>query len=351
MSWRERVGTTVEAALAAVPVPVWDAVAPRPTLALCYHVVSDGAAPHVSPLFEHKTPDQFDQDVRHLRASYDLVTDDGLARRLEEPPRGGRPAVAVTFDDGLRECHAIVRPILERHGARAIFFLTTACLDNQAMIYRHQAALCVHRLLSGGEEERRQRVESVGRGLHRTLGSAHDLARLILRLRARDLALLDEITGLLGVDVPGYLRESAPYLTRAQALELAREGHALGAHGVTHRDLQDLSAEEVEREIVESCDQVAALSGRSPVAFAAPFSLEGLDRTLLQRIRRAHPQVGWIYGTSRLRGEPHGLFNRVVADSPRGSAKDRSNVPRLFRSARASQARLALARIAGGGGG
>jgi len=335
-------GTALEAALSSVPIRVWEAVAPRRAFALCYHMVSDEVVPHVRPLFAYKTPGEFVEDVEYLRRRYGLVSEDGLARRLEGKDGGRRAAVAISFDDGLKECHSVVRPILSRSGMRAVFFLTTGCLDNRAMIYRHQAALCVHRILAAGDRERASLFDAVNHDLKVGLVKVGDLIRLITGLRADRSALLDEVTRLLGIDVSRYLKEHKPYLSRAQALELAADGHLLGAHGVTHRDFQVLSEQEIEEEVVQSCDTIASLAGQTPVPFAVPFTLDGLDRALLQRIRRAHPQVGWIYGTSGLRREPPGLSNRLVTDSPRGSRADHSNLPLLFRAAYASWARTAV---------
>jgi peptidoglycan/xylan/chitin deacetylase (PgdA/CDA1 family) len=346
MGWRALAGQAVDAALMAVPMRAWEAVAPG-GLALCYHSVSAEPLPHVRPLFAYKTPAEFTEDLDYLRSRYDLVTVAELEERLGGADGRGRPALAITFDDGLRECHSVVLPILRRAGIRATFFLVTACLDNRAIIYRHQTALCLHRLGTAEARERGALVDAVERELRLGLGTAQDLVRLLGGLRADRTGLLDRISQALGLDVPRYLQEHAPYLTRAQALELAGEGHLLGAHGVTHRDLQCLGEAEIEEEIVRSCEVIGAITAQARVSFAAPFSLERLDRSLLQRIRRSHRGVGWIYGTSGFLKEPDGLLNRVVADSPRRSRSGRSNLPFLLRSAHAARARLALKRLGG----
>jgi len=347
MGWRGLAGQAVDAALKAVPIRAWEAVSPR-SLALCYHEVAAGDLPHVRSLFAYKTPSEFADDVEYLRRRYELVTVADLEERLDRADGASRPALAITFDDGLVECHSVVLPILRRAGVRATFFLVTGCLDNQAMIYRHQAALCLHRLGAAAAGERASLLGAVNRELGLGLGSADDLLRLISDLRADRMTLLDRISRSLGIEPQDYLREQGPYLTRRQALDLAEEGHLLGAHGVTHRDFQCLGEKEIEAEIVESCAVIAGLTGRTRVSFAAPFTLDRLDRHHLQRIRRAHPEVGWIYGTSGFRKEPEGLLNRVVADSPRRARSGRSNLPFLIRSAYASRARLALSGMGGG---
>ncbi len=341
MGWRGMVGGLASRALQAVPLEVWETIAPRPALPLCYHLVSGHEVPHVQGLFAFKTPDQFTDDVAHLVRRREIVSDKDLVARLQGAGGRRRPAVAISFDDGLAECHSVVRPILNRAGARAIFFVTTGCIDNRAMIYRHQAALCIHRLRTVEPARRSSALGALSRRLGTALEKEEDLVRFVLGLRSDRAGLLGEICGQLGVDVQRYLAERAPYLTVRQIRELAADGHGIGAHSVTHRDFGLLGPEEIETEVVESCETVAAITGRAPVPFALPFSLEGIDRALLLRIARAHPRVGWFYGTSGLKREPVGVLNRVVADSPRGAAKSVSNLPRLLREAYASCAREA----------
>lgn len=45
---------------------------------------------------------------------------------------GGKPALLVTFDDGYRNAHEQGLPVLERHGATAIYFVTTGFVTGEA---------------------------------------------------------------------------------------------------------------------------------------------------------------------------------------------------------------------------
>lgn len=71
----------------------------------------------------------FERQVRHLRRHYRIVRASEFWAAVGDRRRGERFPVALTFDDDLR-CHVgVVLPILERHGARATFFLTGASLE------------------------------------------------------------------------------------------------------------------------------------------------------------------------------------------------------------------------------
>jgi len=62
-----------------------------------------------------------------------------------------------------------------------------------------------------------------------------------------------------------------PLLGWADIAALARAGIAIGAHGVTHRDLTALSAAALRSEIVDSAAAIAAQTGHRPAAFAFPY--------------------------------------------------------------------------------
>lgn len=69
-------------------------------------------------------------------------------------------------------------------------------------------------------------------------------------------------TGLLGQ--PGYL-------TTEQVIELSQQGHEIGSHCVTHRNLKKLSSKEVEKELLESKLTLENLIQTPVVHFAPPF--------------------------------------------------------------------------------
>jgi len=174
------------------------------------------------------------------------------------------------------------------------------------------------------------------------------LRRAILEVRADRAMRADALCVVTGVDVNAYLMERKPYLTWTQVRELMAEGHSIGAHGLDHREFQVLDTAEIERQVVESCNAVRAVTLQKKIPFAVPFSLEGLNRALLADIVRRNPQVGRIYGTAGFMPEPTGFANRLVADAPPpsrhpGRTSIRTRLPKKIRAALRARA-VALAR-------
>jgi peptidoglycan/xylan/chitin deacetylase (PgdA/CDA1 family) len=338
-----------------IPALAWRAMMPRTEIALCYTVVSHESLPHVRPLHPYKNPAQFSSDLEFLA--------------------GGD--AQVSFDDGLVECRTVVAPLLARYGQRATFFINTDVVDNKLMMYRHKLALAIDRLEQAalgyhGASAGAGHAQSVAPDPSRALPAGHQDEASVLRRRVADLlgipspaeiatlrrAILsikadramraDALCVVTGVNVEAYLKQRKPYLTWKQVRGLMEEGHTIGAHGLDHREFQALDSAEIERQIVESCNAVRAVTLQEKVPFAVPFSLNGLDRTLLADIARRNPQVGRIYGTNAFMPEPSGFANRLIADTPPpsrhpGRTSTRTRLPKRIRAALRARA-VALAR-------
>src|SRR6476660_3752267 len=131
----------------------------RDIIGLCYHTVSDRPLAHVEGLYRAKSIGQFKCDLEYLRHRYRVVAYNEL-EELRSAGSGGGPAVVLTFDDGLAECHDVIRPLLLEYGLPAIFFVTTEFLDNRRLFYRQKIALCIEaysRLAAAGATTARQK--------------------------------------------------------------------------------------------------------------------------------------------------------------------------------------------------
>lgn len=319
--------------LLGLPLGVWETLVPRSEIAVCYHMVADQHMPHVRRLFPYKDSEQFAADIAYLKSKYRLIEEPDLASRILAGNGSKERVSSITFDDGFAQCYTVARMILNGAGVKGTFFIITECLDNKTLMYRNKVSLCTDRFLQMDTEERASVMDAFNQKTATSFSEAESFAKFILGIRVDRAPLLDDICDLVGLDPQRFLEEQKPYMSLEQVKQLAKEGHTIGAHGSNHHEFQALEPEEVERQIVQSCEIIHGITGRSPVPFAAPFTLEGLDRDLLARIARKNPMVGVIYGTSGVKREPRGFLNRVVADNPAGPLHGATNLPHLLRRA------------------
>jgi peptidoglycan/xylan/chitin deacetylase (PgdA/CDA1 family) len=311
----------------------------RNVIGFCYHTVSDRQLPHIESLYRCKSVAQFRRDLDFLRRSYRVVGYDDLER-----PRGasnGKPPVILTFDDGLVECHDVIRPLLLEYGLPAIFFVTTEFLDNRRLFYRQKVALCIEGFTRlGGGEALAARNE-----IARLFGAqVHSDEELIARLQAAtwtEEPAIDAACGTLGIDPGAYLRTVCPYLTLAQVHTLAADGFTIGAHGTSHQQLGLMTEEEARAEIITACAAVSKLvpgtGSTTKVPFAFPFNGRGVKREMMRTIRDSNPQVGLFFDSTELALEPEFVINRLVVDDPGGATEHSSNLPARIRRAYARE--------------
>ena len=155
----------------------------------------------------------------------------------------------------------------------------------------------------------------------------------ILSLREKDRDRVDGVCEALGVDCRSYLEKNKPYLTQGQIKELLGSGFKIGAHTRRHSFLAALTAEEIEAEIVGSCNEVRDITGDEKVPFAFPFSGAGVERAFVQYLRQKHPVIGPVFDTGGVAIDAPFVFNRITADCPSSKAAFRTNIPDLLHRA------------------
>jgi peptidoglycan/xylan/chitin deacetylase (PgdA/CDA1 family) len=337
-----------KSALRTVPLAAWQRLFPRNVIGPMYHVVSDERLPHLKH-YPYKNREQFEADVAYASEHGGFLRYEELAEcRL----RGGRVkpnSFLFTFDDGFAECFTVIRPILEKYAASAVFFVTTELIDNAKVFFEARTSLAIDRVerLSNAAaaetlqawglspDDPRTQIPAagvlLGRGHIRPPASeAHRLLILyLLGLNREDEQAVDDACHRLGQ--PEKALGSRPlYLTSEQIRQLASAGFTIGGHSVSHRYLQKLSAEEMEREIVDSCDAVRQITGQKKVPFAFPYSGAGVDRPFLADLSRRHPEIELFFDTGGFTQDERFVVHRFWADHPSSSTATDSNLPELL---------------------
>jgi peptidoglycan/xylan/chitin deacetylase (PgdA/CDA1 family) len=314
------------------PLRFFGSVMPRDVISFCYHTVSDEALPHVRPLYPYKTAAQFEADLVYLKNHFRMVSYEEVA----EAHRTGRPvgpnAALVTFDDGYAECYSMARPLLLKHGVPCVFFVTTGVLDNARMLLFNQIALCLDaRERLGAESD--GAFQELDRELGVELRSFRSFERWMQGMGAESHPAIDRLCERLGVDVEGFLATQRPYMTREQVKELAADGFTIGGHTTGHRHLGSLPPAECMAEIVDSCREVAGLTGAERVPFAFPYDAKGVRRDDLRQLLREHPFLELMFGSDQLDVDADFLVNRILADTPPRGGRPVSNLSGYLRGA------------------
>lgn len=280
-----------------VPLGLTVAVAGRDLIVPVFHSVGSEAPPHVRHLSAFKDEQRFAREVDALLRHYAPVT----AGELTDAVRHGRELkgkrhILFTFDDGLRENHDIIAPILKHKGVPAVFFLITGCIDNRRFMYRHEASLIADTLkAAGATDDERCRAKRILEGHGIEVGDSVEAA--VLQVDYGRRSALDEVASVLGIDLDAYLAEKQPYLTSEQVTSLVNDGFDVGAHSLDHPRFAAISYEEQVRQAVSSLREVRIKFGVDGAFFAFPFNDGGISRALFDRIAG---EVDLSFGTAGL---------------------------------------------------
>jgi len=238
----------------------------RPATVLCYHTLRPDD--HQLDAWVALRKSDFLAQVDMLRESYDIVSlDDALA----PAPKGARPRVALTFDDGEIGLFDHLLPIVNAMDIPVTIYVATAHIEAgtpfwfDRVMNALQAAGKVQITLDGlgawqiGPERGKNRWAQIGAVLE---------ALKTATSQDRD-ALADEIVSQSGAVVDSFLPLQP--MSLPQLKELASDSRiTIGAHSHGHELLDQLSIPEAKASIVRSRNLLAAWTGQDIRHFAYP---------------------------------------------------------------------------------
>jgi peptidoglycan/xylan/chitin deacetylase (PgdA/CDA1 family) len=252
--------------------------AQRDALAIvCYHRVLPTAERAASPFPDLAvTPEAFDAHLALFAKHYECLT---LRDAVEKLQRGGcsQPLLAITFDDGYWDNHAHALPLLEKHHARATFFVVTSPVGTREPIWCDQLARTADYLAErdlapvawiGSHEElpawiARQPLAACKRPGAELVRAAKSLAP---PLRRELVAMAAERAASAGYRDQG----ADGLMTVEQLRDLAAHGHEVASHTCTHPILPLLPPGELARELGESKSALEQMLGGEVVSIAYP---------------------------------------------------------------------------------
>lgn len=209
----------------------------------------------------------FERHMQVVARRFSPVTLDDVLLFLQGKRRLPRRAVAVTFDDGYADNHTIAAPILERLGIRGAFYVTVNLIaTNEAPWFcrlRHAFATTREPKWFDGRDDR---------------NLASQQARNAALLAAFDLCspLPDDQRRKTIEGIEADLRVAPLRLDRLmmdwdQARSLAKAGHIVGSHTLTHPNVAHVRDEAVVRaEIVDSKRKLEEQLGTVAPHFSYP---------------------------------------------------------------------------------
>lgn len=217
--------------------------------------------------------ERFDQLMRLVAGSFRVLSLTQAADHLAQaslPPR----SLVLTFDDGYADNAEVALPILQRHGLKASFFVSTGFLDGGRM-WNDTVIECLRLSTRANVDLSEWGLSSLPiETVHQRQQAVHALLPQIkyLNPQGRELALA-KLQAICGVNrLPQELM-----MTRDQVRSLQRAGMEIGGHTVNHPILTTLDGAQAEQEISLGREHLQSLIDHPVQVFAYPNGKPGQD--------------------------------------------------------------------------
>lgn len=260
-----------------------------------YHVVSNNDLAHIKHLYPVTLVKRFKEDIDFFATNYNAVNYDYLLRCIDNSEIKKEKAFFLSFDDGLREFHDVVAPILIEKGIPAVCFVNPAFIDNKDMFFRLKFSILAEKIQTSGlSKGQKYGIEAIFKANGLLYNSSKDL----FRVKDDKKSIADELAPILEVDFSEYLKKNEPYLTHSQIKSLIDKGFTIGAHSMTHAYFPDLSEEKQLYETLESIDWVKKNFKQQVNLFSFPYTDFEIGKSFFEKIVN---DVHISFGTANLK--------------------------------------------------
>ncbi len=265
----------------------------RHLLVLCYHGVVQEKRSDRFGYGNTVSAEEFRGHLALLTTNFQPVSlADVIAHKSASKPLPPGAAL-VTFDDGYRNNLTLAAPLLRAAGVPAVFFLTTAYIGTQRVLWTDDL---VGRII-GWRGDKLPLWDGTVRHLPPDIAGRRTEARSLKdRCKGLPQKQVSAWVETLRADSPGPAENAELYgfMDWNEVRELQRQGFDLGSHTVNHPILTRIGPERLDRELVES-KQTIERELRSPcVSVAYPNGgAADVSKEVFDAARRAGYSVGF----------------------------------------------------------
>ncbi len=278
-----------------------------------HHIVSDEDVLHIKYLYPYKNVAQFKNDLEILLKNFQPISADDLILHIRKHNQSPKNTFLLSFDDGFREVHDVVAPILEAKGIPAIFFINPEFIDNKKLFYRGKASLLIHELVKNKNDK--DVIAQFGKVLNRHVNTIEDLIRILKKLDDTDDTLTNQLAKKVSLSFENYLAEKTPFLTTGQLISLDKRGFTIGAHSWNHPYYNKISLEEQIEQTTSSCNFVKDKTKQERITFSFPYSDEALPQALFNSLSKTG--IDLMFGIQNQKEElNNNMVHRFNAERP-----------------------------------
>ncbi|MGD1096408.1 MAG: polysaccharide deacetylase family protein [Bryobacteraceae bacterium] len=256
---------------------------------------------HRFPGGESALEKQLARQCIHLKENYRVLSMREASKLLVNRDPFPLNAVVLTVDDGHRDFYTGAYPVFQRYGLPVTVYVTTDYLDGRCWLWFD--------LIDFLFEHTKQALPG--------MEDAEACKQAALRMTHEDrIKLIEQLPGLLKVDLPDFLPEEWAPVTWDEVREMASHGIEFGAHTRTHPILSKLAGpNDVLDEIEGSKHRVEEELNTEVLHFCYPNGSRADFAGVIEQVRQAgfRTAVTSEPGVNRLDTSPYEL-KRIGAE-------------------------------------
>ena len=241
-----------------------------------YHAVSDDELPHTKYLYPVKRVKAFINDLEFLLKHYAPINYHDFNELTISNKQPRRPSFLLSFDDGLKEFHDVIAPILLQKGIPAICFLNSNFIDNKDLFYRHKSSLLIDKIIEDPHATEK---------IQKLFTDSENIIENILSIKYQNRDMLNKLADLMNYNFNDYLLKQSPYLTSNQIKSLIKQGFYFGAHSIDHPEYQYIDQQEQVRQTKESIQKICTNFSIDYKIFSFPFTDHNVPKSFFRRIK------------------------------------------------------------------
>ena len=215
------------------------------------------------------TPEELGWFLDFFARHFECGPLDGTYERWAAGRTFARPLLAITFDDGQGDNFLHARPVLERAGVRATFFVPTEAVQQRTLLWHDRVGYVVHAWL----RTRPEHAERAGADLGVPAATARSAlpSAIVESLKhrtdtAREQWIATQVEALGTEPFPAWDR----MMRFDEIAQLAAEEHEIGSHSHSHPILTSLEDAKLDDEFTTSRRVLETHVGRAPTSFCYP---------------------------------------------------------------------------------
>lgn len=226
-----------------------------------YHLISNEKCPHIRNLYPVKSVQKWEEELDFFQKYFEPITLKEILQHSKDGTQPQKSSFFLSFDDGLKECHSIIAPILKKRNLSAAFFINTDFVDNQALFFRYKISLLMEHLKNQNSTFSREEL---------------------LKIKYADTHKISQLAKDLGVDFELFLEKEKPYMNWKEIEDLHQQGFSIGAHSSDHPLYSQIPLEEQIRQTQSSMNELENHLNLNQRIFSFPFTDSGVSSDFFQ---------------------------------------------------------------------